>query len=479
MRIFQTSFLLRTAKKMRPNSLTNKGSPDAIKDKNSGMVLPLTMIFLVVAVVIAGMVLSSGVTGLRQSVNQKEAHQARLAAESGAGYLSALIQRIPLSGTNAPIEDINVGLSSTIANASVYVQGGVLYVHPISIENGSGGMFSAQISATGSNYLLTVTGTSGTTARTVSLELSEQDAMNSAIFDNGFLLGGKLLMTDNAIFQGLNSPSEARVFTNYIADGEAFDLSGNATLSGDLQAANPDGYASVSNNVSIGGETDYSEDGAIWDHIHFGAPFVELPRPDTTIFEPQATTTISGKRAGPLTFTNIRIPANTNPKFTGTINLRGVIYVETPNKIKFGGNVTITGVIVTEDPGPGQIADNSINFTGSTFFYDISDLPDTPEHALLRSMPGTAILAPGFEVEFAGSFGTTAGTLAAEKFTLSGNSGGTVKGFVVSYSDEPFTMSGDTSLTIDRSSYPTVPPGLESGITVLKPILSTYKELRE
>lgn len=445
--------------------------------KNSGMVLVLVMIFLIVAVSLAVVLISSGSMGLQQSVNQKEAHQARMAAESGTGYLAALLQQIPLSGINDPIDDVAAGLNTGIVNASVSVQNGVLYVYPITIEDGTAGVFSARLTAVGSNYLLTVTGTSGSTSRTVSLELSEQDAMNSAIFDNGFLLGGKLLMTDNAVFQGQNNPSEARVFTNYITDTEAFDLSGNATLSGDLHAANPDGYASVSNNVTIAGETDYTADGELWDHIHFGAPAVELPRPDTTVFEPYAATILSGKRSGPLTFTNIRIPANTNPKFTGTITLEGVIYVESPNNIEFGGNVAVMGVIVTEDPGSGQTADNSICFTGSTFFYDISELPDIPQHAAIRSMPGTAILAPGFEVKFAGNFGTTAGALAAEKFTISGNSGGTVKGPVVSYSDEPFTMSGDTILIIDRSTYPSVPPGFSSGITVLKPILSTYKEL--
>lgn len=444
----------------------------------SGMILVLTMIFLVVALVIAALVLSVGSMGLQQSVNQQEAHQARLAAESGMGYVCSLLQRISISEDDV-ISDIKAGLNAGAIDVNAYTHGESLYVYPMAIESGDAGMFSAQLRESGGNYLLTVTGSSGNTLRAVSVELAPQDAINSAIFDHGFLLGGKLQLTDNATFKGQNNPDEAQVFTNYVGSDETFNLSGNASLAGDLHAANRDGYASVSNNVSIAGQTDYTLAGELWDHIHFGAPFIALPRPNTSIFEPMATATFSGKTAGPLTFTNIRIPANTNPKFTGQINLEGVIYVESPNKIEFGGNVDITGIIVTEDPGPGQTTDNSIKFTGSAFFHDISELPDTPAHATLRSMPGTAILAPGFEVAFAGNFGTTAGALAAEKFTLSGNSGGTVRGPVVSYSNDPFTMSGDTILTIDRSSYPTVPPGFISGITVLKPIITTYREIRE
>ncbi len=443
------------------------------------MVLALTMIFLVVAVSIAGVLISSGSAGLQQSVNQKEAYQARLAAESGMGYLSALLQRISLSDANDPIADVGLGLSYGIVNGSVYTQGDVINVYPIAIENGSGGMFSAQLSKIGSNYLLTVTGTSGSTSRTVTLEFAAEDVVNNALFKNGFLLGGKLLMTDNATFNGKNDPSEARVFTNYTGSQEVFNLSGNAVLEGDLQAANPGGYATISNNVTIADETDYSEGGAIWDHIDFGAPLVELPRPDPTVFEPYATNILSKKTAGNTVFSNVRIPANTNPKFTGTVEFEGVLYIESPNKLTFLGDVIITGIIVTEDPGPGQIANNYINFGGGVKFQDIATLPESPEYSDLRKMTGAAMLAPGFGVEFTGDFGTVAGALAAEKFIFSGNSGGTVRGPVINYSSDPFEMSSSTHLTIDRKGNDTVPPGFDGEITVLTPILNTYKELRK
>ena len=448
------------------------------KHQNSGMALALTMIFLVVAVSLAGVLVSSGSAGLQQSVNQREAYQARLAAEGGIGYLSALVREVSLSGNeNAYIALVSETLNSAMVGTNVYMQGSTLYVPSVMIENGKGGSFSARISKSGDNFLLVVSGISDNTSRTVSLELGLNDSASTKLLKNGFLLGGKLQLSGNARFTGLNNPSEAQVFTNYSDSDESFRLTGNARLEGDVYSANPKGYASLSGNVSIAGESRRSK--KIWDHIHFGQPKVELPRPDTSVFEPYATNTLSGSTKGTKTFTNIRIPANTNPHFSGNTTLKGVIYIESPNKVKFSGNLDITGVIVTEDPGSGQTKKNYLQFTGNTKTKGVENLPDQPQFAELRKLPGAAILAPGFETKFTGNFGTVGGALVAEKFTFTGNAGGTVKGPVISYGDAPFKMTGNARLTIDRSEYEEIPPGFTSGKTVLTPLMNTYTELRE
>jgi len=391
--------------------------------------------------------------------------------------LSALIQQIPLSGSESEyVTMVSVELNSAMVATNVYMQGDTLYVPPVMIENGEGGSFSAQMTKSGDNFMLVVSGASGSTSRTVSMELGPNGSASNKLLENGFLLGGKLQLTGNARFSGLNDPSEAQVFTNYTDSDESFKLTGNSRLDGDLYSANPDGYASLSGNISISGESITSED--IWNHIHFSERSVELPRPDTTVFEPYATNVLSGKTKNK-TFTNIRIPANTNPHFSGNTTLKGVIYIESPNKVKFSGNVTITGVIVTEDPGSGESRKNRLDFTGNTSMQGVENLPNEPQFAELRSMPGSAILAPGFEVKFTGNFGTVDGALVAEKFTFKGNAGGTVKGPVISYGDAPFKMTGNGGLTIDRSDYEKVPPGFTNGETVLTPIMSTYTERRE
>jgi hypothetical protein len=367
----------------------------SLKNKNSGMVLALTMIFLVVAVTLAGVMISSGSTGLQQSVNQQEAYQARLAAESGMGYLSALIQQIALSGSEDDyISLLGTELNSAMTSTTVYTQGSALYVPPVMIESGEGGSFSAQISKSGDNFLLTVSGVSGTTARTATMEMAVGSTVNSAIFENGLLLGGKLDMGGQAKFIGLNDPSEAQVYSNYTDSNDTFTLSGQICVDGDLYSSNPNGTATLSGNSTIAKKAGNSKE--VWDHIHFGKPPVELPRPDPKVFEPYATNVLP-KKTKNTTLINIRIPANTNPTFSGKTIIKGIVYIESPNKVKFSGQLNLTGVIVTEDPGSGQTGSNSLNFSGQTSIQGVENLPDEAQFAELRNMPGAAILAPGFE----------------------------------------------------------------------------------
>ncbi|MCK5114848.1 MAG: pilus assembly PilX N-terminal domain-containing protein [Phycisphaerae bacterium] len=450
-----------------------------LKHKDSGMVLALTMIFLVVAVTLAGVMVASGSMGLQQSVNQRESHQARLAAESGLGYIAALVQQIPLAASEKEyFTNVRDGLNSALTGTKVYSKGSTLYVSPVMIEKGEGGIFSAEISKSGKNFLLSVIGKSGETSRTISMEFAANSSAGSKIFENGFLLGGKLQLTGNAKFLGKNSASEARIFSNYTSHNQSFKLTGNVRIAGEMYSANPKGYASISGNASVAGVSSRCK--KIWDHIHFGAKPVELPRPDTSIFKKFATNTLSKKckKNRNKTLTNIYIPPNTNPTFSGNTTINGVVYIASPNKVKFHGNLKITGVIVTEDPGSGKSHKNSLQFSGNTKARGVESLPHKPEFAELRKLPGAAILAPGFSVKFTGNFGTVSGALAAEQFSFRGNAGGIVKGPVISYGNAPFRMSGNARLIIDRSDYDMVPPGFTNKKVALTPVMSTYAERR-
>ncbi len=415
---------------------------------------------------------STGTQNLVQSNNLRESHEARLAAESGLAYLAHIIPQISLSGsdTQTILDELAAGLSSHLGGGLSY-NGSVALFSSIQPDE-NGGAFVAQLSINvDDEIVLAVTGSKGEAVRNVSVAFGISGG--SGVFDYGVLLGGKLDLTGNASIEGANSTDEANVLSIVMSTDEVFDLTGNANIQGDLYASNPDGYASISGNVSIGGASRWSGD--IDDHIHFGEPVVELPRVDTSVYEPFAVNTLSGSTNGNKTFTNIRIPAGTNPTFAGNITLKGVIYIEAPNQVKFSGNLDITGVVVTEDAGESDYATNTIQFTGNSSFRGVEDLPDTAEFATLRTMPGGAILAPGFGMKFTGNFGTVGGTLAAEQFTFVGNAGGVVKGAVLSYSDEPFKLTGNASLIIDRSEYDKVPPGFSTG-TSLAPIMNSYSE---
>ena len=50
-----------------------------------------------------------------------------------------------------------------------------------------------------------------------------------------------------------------------------------------------------------------------------------------------------------------------------------------------------------------------------------------------------------------------------------------VKGSIISFSDQPLTMTGNAHFTIDRSAYPNVPPGFDT-TTTFSPIANSYEE---
>lgn len=93
----------------------------------------------------------------------------------------------------------------------------------------------------------------------------------------------------------------------------------------------------------------------------------------------------------------------------------------------------------------------------------------------LRELPGSFLLAPGFGVQFSGNFGTVNGAMVAEQFKWTGNAGGTIHGPLISYGNTEFKLTGNSNLTINRATYPGLPPGLVGTLT-LEPDVGTYRE---
>jgi len=278
------------------------------------------------------------------------------------------------------------------------------------------------------------------------------------LFDYGIASRGRIIMTGNARVLGVNDPHEADILSATYSTPEAVRLTGNPTIDGDVSTCSPFSYVSITGNPDIGGHTDWD---VIQDHIHTGIGDVAFPEIDPTVFEPFATNLVdsSTNTNGNRTFENIRIAAGTNPTFSGNTTLRGVVFIEAPNKVRFSGNLDFTGVIVTEDAGEDAYDDNTIRFTGNMTSAGVETLPDAPQFAALREMPGSMLLAPGFGVHFTGNFGTVNGAMAADKFVLTGNSGGIVHGPIISYGDSDFTLTGNAHLAIDRGHYLHAPSG--------------------
>ncbi|MHC4666703.1 MAG: hypothetical protein ACYS9T_12250 [Planctomycetota bacterium] len=173
---------------------------------------------------------------------------------------------------------------------------------------------------------------------------------------------------------------------------------------------------------------------------------------------------------------NARVLAGTNPIFTGSVNLKGVVYIETPNIVTFAGGMTITGIIV----GDGDLNDNSstnqINLLGTVESFPVEDLPAEPQFDGIRDDKNTFIVAPGFHLSFGGNFNTLNGAVAGNGIDFFGDAGGTINGSVINYSDTEMTLSGNNDLYFNRSGTTEIPAGFIPQI-VLNYDSSSYSEI--
>src|SRR5258706_571047 len=230
-----------------------------------------------------------------------------------------------------------------------------------------------------------------------------------------------------------------------------------------------DGKVHFGGGASIGGTSNPAEIRA--DHIHTGVSAPEFPTIDTDAFKAYATNVYSGGT----TLVNVRIPANTNPKFNAGVNIQGVLYIETPNNITFNGNVNVQGVIVTQNNPIGNLSTNILNFSGNVSAQPVNTLPES--FGDLRKLTGSFLLAQGFQANFTGSFGTVNGAIIADKVSFGGNAGGTVMGSIVSLTSNPLTVSGTADVIIASTGTTDYPAGVyfSSRYTALA---DTYEEVK-
>lgn len=441
------------------------------------LALILLALFATLAVSFAGATNST----LLKAGNQQDSQTALMQAETGLEFYLFLLKKASLPGKSkgqAMLDDLNAwlrnstDLSGNLGGQAISYDGATITV-PWIAPQADGGRFSAQITRLEETVIrVRITGQDAQAARSVSMDFDLAPG-RSIVLDYGIASKSAIVLTGNDRITGANNATEANILSATYSTATAVSMTGNARIQGDVFVSNPSGQVSLTGNVSIGGATG----AAVADHVHVGVGDPEFPEVDPTVFEPFATNIVdkTTSTSGNKTFTNIRIKAGTNPTFSGNIIVKGVIFVEKPNKVTFSGNLNFTGVLVTQDAGDGVYTTNTIKFAGNTSTAGVETLPDTPEFHALRLMPGSFLLAPGFGVEFTGNFGTANGAIAADCFKLTGNAGGTVYGPVINYSDSEFRMTGNASLVINRSKYSGTPPGLSSP-SKLAPDSSSYTE---
>lgn len=466
---------------MKNATFDNRG-----RQNRRGSIMLLTLIFLTLFASLALAFFATSDLNLRQARNSTSVQSAQTAAESGLAYMIAILgeQSIPVSDANTDLLLAASNAASAAMDGMANLGGGyvtfdgtVIRVPMITSSNGS--QFRAEIREDASNPLLlklAVTAMWQGTTRRVNMDL-EKVPGSTGVFNYGVASRGKIVIGGNGKILGVNNPSEADIMSATYSTSEAVSITGSSMLDGDIATANPDSYVTFKGSPTIAGS---SNPATFADHVRIGDGTTDFPEVNTTIYEPfiQQTLAASADLNNNIVLNNARIPAGMNPKFNANVTIRGVLYIEKPNQVSFAGGVNIQGVIVTRDAGDNMYKTDTISFNGNVSSQGVETLPDSDgawNFTGLKALPGSMLLAPGFGVSFSGSFDALNGAIACDKFTMTGNAGGVIRGPIICYGDTEFTLWGSAQAKIDRSYYPQIPPGFDLPVR-LAPKGNSYTE---
>ena len=454
--------------------------------RRNGAALIIAMIFVCIFSTLAVCMATLTTNNVQIADNYREANRARGIAESGFEVIRLWTSGVSIPG-NTPAGLLYSRMASSLATQALgissvpitYDASGIT-IPEVTLNSFHNQKFSAVITPLPSSLnpeklQVAVTGLYDNTARTIQVDY-ELGNGEETVFNFGVATKGPLSLAGNIELEGVNISVESNVYIESSNSSLALSIIGNSSIAGDVAIVNP--IANVfmqGGQASIGGETGQD---AIDNHVLFGAPPTEFPVPDPGHFEQYITSVIDATTdvTAKATYSNVRIAAGTNPTFTNTITIKGVMFVETPNVVNFAGNVNITGIIV----GDGDYQDNSetnqINITGSVASYPVTSLPLEAQFEGIRDETGTFMLAPGFATSFGGNFNTLNGAIACNGVEFHGNAGGTINGSILNYSEEEMTLQGNSDLYFNRSGATQFPAGFIRKLTLVY-VPESYTEL--
>jgi Tfp pilus assembly protein PilX len=444
------------------------------------------MLFLAIFSALAVGMAEMASANIQVASNHRGTNQAFAGAQSGLDVIRHWLNTVNISATVAPanrlaavatsLQNNLVAANITNISANYDAAAGTITIPDVVLDAQTGETFSGVIRQIDNETIqMDITGNSGQISRTTRANLGFV-ATTSTIFDYGIATRGPLSLVGNASIKGINDSSEASVYIESFGTLHALDMVGNSSIEGNVSIVNTNGYATVDGNSEIGGETGQD---AIDNHVATGAEASDFPVPDTSVFESYATNIVDDSTAtsGNRTFQNIRIVENTNPTFSGNITIRGVVFIESPNHVEFSGNTTITGVVVTDGDIDFPNGSDSISFSGNLDCHGVSELPGDSAFDGLREQTGTFILAPGFSTSFSGNFSTIDGVIAANGLSFTGNAGGTITNSIINYSNTPMTLTGNSDISIDRSTSGDAVPSGFTAVQTLDYQAGSYSEV--
>jgi len=460
-----------------------------------GGALIIVLLLLPILASLSVAFLSSSSMNLVQSSNLAAMTEARLVAESGLSFLLYKLSHCGMSGLlhgQALLDDVAAKLS---ANLAVSYNGDKTAITIPDIGFTDGKSFGGRITLSDPDTLrLVVTGlyTSGTGAsaktmtRQVAINLHaptwNEKASKFGVCSNGSVTFGNAVdisgITDA---NGVAYDSDGSIYSGYLGAGYAVSI-GSGDVSGTISVSPPNTVAK-SLSVPAGTKTDDQAEPVTMPTIDL-KPYKSLLNIPEGM--PGHVTTYDPNHP---TYTNIRIPAGTNPVF-GDVTIKGIMYVERPNNITFSNGGTITGVIVEGDPPTGwPDYYNYINFKNNLTVNGI----DSPagvatltgdEFSEVRKLSGTTILCPSFTMgapldDKAPKNNMTydGGMLAVKALDVKNNLTATIRGNMLIYGANASLYAKNKATANIRRSSGSAPPGFEGYGLPPVPDPSTYEEL--
>lgn len=346
----------------------------------------------------------------------------------------------------------------------------------IKIETGGPG-FRAQITREGRQFRVKIIAASGGALRAVQLDYDIAEKA-SRIFDYGLASKGAIRTEGSSWVTGQTDATKGSVFSALIGGATpSVEIQGEG-ISGDITYM--EGALAPTFKKKVG---NISDPATIWaKHIHEIEESPEFPIVDTSEFEQYVDRDYVGTRADRI-YENMRIPANYagGVTFNGGDTVRGVLFIERPNKVTFNGNVKIEGCIVVDTGDTataGSLTTNVITFSGNGGTKTgVESLPtNQTQFDGLRDLKGSFILAPGFDVNLTGNFGAVNGSIVGDKISVDGSSTLVVKGTLIGLAEETMLVKGNGEVVVASTGTSNYPSGLRFGSHYF-PLPGTYKEV--
>jgi type II secretory pathway pseudopilin PulG len=462
-----------------------KRSKNVTCRNRGGSTLIVSMVFILVFSALATALATMSGANVQIAENHRRLQTTRACAESGLEVIRYWMSKVSISGTTEPSARFsqlanalqNVLNTAGITNITPVYNGTTITISNVPLSSARGESFTAVLTAIDNNTVrLDVTGHYKSIDRTLRSNYVF-DTRASTVFDFGVASRGPVSLVGNVELEGVNLQIESNAYIESLNDLLALTVQGNSHIAGSVKIVNSLAYVDLQGGkAGIGGAT--GEEATQPPYVTYNAPATEFPEMVPEQFESYVTTILDPNMSTSedATLENIRIPANTNPTFSGHATLKGVLYIETPNVVTFTGTTDVTGIIVGDGDETDDSGANVISFQGNVNSWPVTELPQEPQYEGLHDQIGTFVIAPGFRVTFGGSFEALSGAIAANGIAFFGNAGGTINGSIINYSDTEMTLSGNSDLYFNRSGLSEVPAGFVPEL-VLRYDASSYREI--